>query len=105
MGPQDAYDRMDVALLLDVREKNEWDAGHIDGAMHIPMNEIPERIDDIALDTPVIAVCRSGARSGKVTEWLRQKGYDVENLEGGMQAWAAEGLPFVAEGGGEPVVI
>jgi rhodanese-related sulfurtransferase len=101
MDPRETYDRRDELLLLDVREPHEWDAGHIAGALHIPMGELNDRQDEIDQDRTIVAVCRSGARSGRVAAALSQAGYDVHNLEGGMQAWDRADLPFVAVDGSE----
>ncbi|HYN36907.1 MAG TPA: rhodanese-like domain-containing protein, partial [Actinomycetota bacterium] len=70
--------------------------GHIEEAQHIPMGEIPTRLDDIGDDKSLVAVCRSGNRSARVTQFLRDKGFEIENLDGGMKAWAKAGLPVVS---------
>lgn len=68
------------AIILDVRTQMEWDEGHIDQAKHIVLNLIPVEIDQIkSWNKPVIAVCRSGGRSGQATQFLRQNGVDVIN--------------------------
>jgi rhodanese-related sulfurtransferase len=87
------------AMVLDVREHDEWAAGHVADSLHIPMGELGTRLGELSQDRPIVAVCRSGARSGTVTEALGGRGYDVVNLVGGLQAWAAEGLPLVADDG------
>ena len=96
------------AVLLDVREDVEWQAGHIEGAVHIPMNEVPQRLahdpGPITPDAAVVVTCKVGGRSAHVTAWLRQQGYDAVNLEGGMLAWDAAGRPMVADGTTEPAV-
>jgi rhodanese-related sulfurtransferase len=96
----DAAERAEAgALLLDVREADEWEAGHVAESLHIPMGELGARLDELPTDRPIVAVCRSGARSGAITEALVSRGYDVVNLAGGLQAWMAEGLPLVADDG------
>jgi rhodanese-related sulfurtransferase len=98
------------ALLLDVREDDEWVAGHAEGARHIPMGELPTRfpevsaLADAAATGEVVVVCRSGARSARVVAWLTQNGVDAVNLAGGMDAWASAGRVMVSETGGEPFV-
>jgi rhodanese-related sulfurtransferase len=88
------------AYLLDVREPDEWAAGHAPGAHHLPMMEVPARIAEIPADTEVVVVCRSGGRSGQVVSYLMGNGWDnVRNLDGGMQAWAAEGRDVVNDDG------
>jgi rhodanese-related sulfurtransferase len=93
------------AVLLDVREADEWDAGHAPEALWMPMGEVQARIGELSPERPVVAICRSGARSGVVTEALIGAGYDAVNLEGGMRAWFAEDLPVVASDGLPGVVI
>ncbi len=84
----------DDVVLIDVREQWEYDEGHIPGITLIPMNEVPNRLNEIPTDKTVILTCRSGNRSGQVTEFLRGEGYgNVHNMEGGIIAWQAAGLP------------
>lgn len=88
------------AFLLDVRELDEWSAGHAPDAHHIPMMEVPARLAEVPTDTEVVVVCRSGARSGQVVAYLLGNGRDnVSNLGGGMQAWATAGRDIVSEDG------
>lgn len=92
----------DDAVIIDVREQNEWDAGHAPGAIHIPMGELPSRLGELPEADerdPLPIICRSGNRSGRVVEWLNQQGFDVANVEGGMKQWAFAGKPVVAESG------
>ena len=80
----------DDVLVLDVREQWEYDEGHIPGVTLIPMAEVSQRLDDIPADKTVIVTCRSGNRSGQVTDYLRQQGFDnVHNMDGGILAWEA----------------
>ncbi len=91
----------DGAFLLDVREDDEWTAGHAPGAVHVPMMEIPARSDEVPEDRDVVVVCRVGQRSAQVVAYLRQQGWDrVVNLDGGMAGWDAAGRPMVSEDGG-----
>jgi rhodanese-related sulfurtransferase len=88
------------AYLLDVREPDEWAAGHAPGAFHLPMREIPMRMGEVPADREVVVVCRVGARSAQVVAYLMQQGWDrVANLDGGMHAWEAAGRPMVSENG------
>lgn len=91
------------ATLLDVREDDEWESGHAEGALHIPMGEVPQRLADLP-EGPLHVVCRAGGRSLRVAQWLQENGYDVVNVEGGMGAWAEAGRPMVSETGQEPFV-
>ena len=91
--PADAY-------LLDVREDDEWAAGHAPGAHHLPMMEVPARMAEVPADGDVVVVCRMGARSAQVTAYLVNQGWDnVRNLDGGMEAWQSAGRPMVSEDG------
>lgn len=93
------------AFLLDVREPDEWEAGRAPGAHHIPLGELGTRHTEIPQGRQVVAVCRMGGRSAAATDALNNAGYDVVNLDGGMQAWAAAGLPVVDGNGGDGTVI
>ena len=87
------------AALLDVREDDEWADAHIEGALHIPMRLLPNRLQyepqTLDRDRAVVVVCHSGNRSAQVTAWLVRQGYDAYNLSGGMLAWAGAGRPMV----------
>lgn len=91
------------AALLDVREPDEWDAGHIPGALHIPLGELPQRLGELP-DGDLVVVCRSGGRSARAVAWLAQNGYDALNLDGGMTAWSRAGREMVSETGAAPTV-
>jgi rhodanese-related sulfurtransferase len=85
------------AIMLDVREADEWRAGHVAGATHIPLGGLAGRLGELPRDREVLLFCRSGNRSGKATEFLRAHGFDrARNVEGGIIAWAGRGLPVVA---------
>jgi rhodanese-related sulfurtransferase len=101
MDPRTAYERRDEVLLLDVREQDEWDAGHIEGSVHIPMGELGARQDELPSDRPIVAVCRSGNRSAAVTQALSKAGYEAHNLVGGVAEWKGQHLPLV-DGDGQP---
>jgi rhodanese-related sulfurtransferase len=88
------------AILLDVREPREWQAGHAPRARHIPLSQVPRRAGELPEGRAVVTVCRSGARSARAASLLARQGREVWNLAGGMQAWARAGLPVVARGGG-----
>lgn len=94
MEARPAFEKKADLQIIDVRWPHEWEAGRIDGAVHIPMDELEERFEEIALDRPVLCVCLVGARSDVAAQFLREKGYDAHNLQGGMSAWDQEGLPF-----------
>ena len=95
-----AGDVTEDAYLLDVREPDEWAAGHAPGAHHLPMMEVPGRLAEVPPDRDVVVVCRVGNRSSQVVAYLQHQGRDnVTNLDGGMYAWAAAGRPMVSEDG------
>ncbi len=85
------------ALLLDVREDDEWAAGRAPGAEHVPLGSLQPA--EVPTGRPVLALCRSGNRSGKAAQALAAAGVDVRNVTGGMTAWAAAGLPVVTAAG------
>ena len=87
------------AQLIDVREPYEWEAGRIAGAVHIELERLAGRSDELAKDKPVIFQCRMGRRSAFAVEAFRNGGYDAYNLTGGIQAWADAGLPLEPEDG------
>ena len=104
------------ASILDVREPDEWAAGHAPGAIHIPLGELPDRLSELAelaelsdvlADSgggTVAVTCRGGGRSSRAVAWLTEQGYAVANLDGGMKAWQAAGKPMVADGDAAPQV-
>lgn len=104
MTPQELNARNDVEI-LDVRQPDEWHAGHIDGSVHIPMGELVARAGELDRDRPIVTVCRSGQRSGQVAAFLSQQQYDATNLDGGLKAWAREGLPLTTPAGAQGHVI
>ncbi len=91
-----------ASYLLDVREDDEWDAGHVDGAQHIPLMQVPTRLDEIPADTRVMVICRSGSRSAQATAFLVRHGVDAVNVTGGMKSWEAAGRPIIATSPGQP---
>src|SRR6195952_2285017 len=95
----------DSAVLLDVREQHEWDAGHAPQARHLAMSELAGRVSEIPPDVTVICVCHAGGRSAAVSDALIRAGFDAMNLSGGMAAWEAAGLPVVDDDGGPGTVI
>ena len=95
----------DDAVIVDVREPNEWAAGHAPNAIHIPLGELPSRLDELPdTDDTIGIVCRSGGRSSRAVAWLTQQAFDVANVEGGMRAWQAAGKPLEGEQG-DPAVL
>ena len=106
VGPEEAARRVDEgAVFLDVREPDEWHAGHAPDAVHVPLAALAASVDRLDKDQPVVAVCRVGGRSERAAAVLLQRGYDAVNLAGGMQAWDAAGMPVVTDAGDPGTVI
>jgi rhodanese-related sulfurtransferase len=85
--------------LIDVREPDEWAAGHVAHALHVPLGTVPDRLD--AFDgTPTYVICRSGGRSGRACEFAAAQGHDAVNVAGGMIAWTDAGFDVVTEAEG-----
>ncbi|HEV3471902.1 MAG TPA: rhodanese-like domain-containing protein [Actinomycetota bacterium] len=104
MTPDDAYEQRDHVQFLDVREFYEFAAGHIEGAIHVPLRRLPDRLDALDPSLPVVVACQIGQRSDIAARFLVERGFDAHNLEGGMTRWAERGLPFVSsEGPGEVI--
>ncbi|MFF3323341.1 rhodanese-like domain-containing protein [Streptomyces sp. NPDC002889] len=90
-------------LVLDVREADEWAAGHVEGALHVPMSDFVARFGEVtealADGRPAYVMCRVGGRSAQVTQYLVQQGIDAVNIDGGMLAWDGAGRPMVTDDG------
>lgn len=93
------------AKILDVREDYEWVAGHAGGALHIPLDQIPARLDELDPDDDLYVICRTGGRSYRAVQWLVGQGYTATNVAGGMDMWFETGRPMVSENGLKPVVL
>ncbi|MEG9250161.1 rhodanese-like domain-containing protein [Arthrobacter sp. Soc17.1.1.1] len=89
----DTNTRRPSAQILDVREDFEVAEGMIPGALHMPMGDLPTRVDELEQNTPVIVVCRSGNRSARVADALNSAGFSADTMAGGMTAWTRAGLP------------
>lgn len=94
--------REDGAPLIDVREDDEFAAGHVPGAQHIPLGEVVERIDEVPTDRTVYVICARGGRSAKAVAHFRSVGIDAVNVAGGTLGWIEAGLPATADAGSAP---
>lgn len=94
------------AILIDVREQNEWDAGHAATAQHLPASTLVQNLDQLPeTDDDLYIVCRTGGRSYQVAQWLNANGFDAINVGGGMDEWFESGLPIVADGDAEAFIL
>ena len=93
------------ASILDVREEYEWAAGHVEGALHIPLDQLPERLEELDPDSDLFVICRTGGRSFRAVQWLIGQGYTAVNVAGGMDMWFEAGRPIVSDNGLKPVVL
>lgn len=95
---QEAADRLAAepgAVLIDVREPHEWRAGHARGARHIPLAELPGRMDQLPREAPVYLICATGNRSRTAAAFLQRNGFSRPvNVRGGTAAWQRAGLPI-----------
>jgi len=94
----------DGLAVVDVREPVEWQHGHIEGSIHIPLRELTSRLEEVP-EGQTLVVCKVGGRSAQAVMWLAQQGRDVVNLEGGLIDWAAAGRSLVSETGHPPQVV
>jgi rhodanese-related sulfurtransferase len=94
----------DGITVLDVREPVEWQHGHVEGSVHVPMMELPDRLAELPTDGQVLVVCKVGGRSARVVQYLVAQGVDAVNLDGGLLEWEAAGRPLVGDAGPPTVV-
>ena len=90
--------------VLDVREPVEWAHGHIEGATHIPLMEVPQRLDELPVGQ-ILVVCKIGGRSAQAVGYLVQQGIDAVNLDGGMVEWEGAGRSMVSDSARPPLVV
>ena len=83
----DDFSGVTDSVLLDVRENYEWEEAHVRGALHIPLDDVPGRIDEIDLDTDLLVICRTSGRSFRLSQYLAMRGIDATVVRGGMVAW------------------
>jgi rhodanese-related sulfurtransferase len=100
MEPSNARELIDGgAQVVDVRTAKEHAAGHIAGAAHVPLERIDQDAGELDRERPVVVYCRGGNRSEMAAEALRNSGWDAHSIDGGLVAWAEDGLPLEPEGG------
>ena len=85
----------DGAVLVDVREDDEYAEGHVPGALHVPLATVPARVDELPTDAPFFVVCAMGGRSARAVQFLRERGLDATNVAGGTNAWVDSGRGVV----------
>ena len=91
-------------FLLDVREDDEWTAGHASDAVHVRLGELGARAGELPRDREVYVICRSGARSAYAAQMLAVSGLNTINVADGMTGWAVAGRPMISEDGADPYV-
>ena len=84
-------------VLLDVREKWEWEVAHINKATLLPMSELQGRVGELDRSKPLVVYCHSGQRSAMVADWLRAQGFQARNLTGGIDRWSLEVDPSLPQ--------
>ena len=101
ISAQDAHEQASrrEAVILDVRERREWKAGHVPGSKNVPLSTLAKRTQELPSQRTYVAVCRTGSRSRHATAQLRGAGFEVLNLKGGMHAWRRAGLPLEPRNG------
>lgn len=100
LDPAESKRRVEAgAMLLDVRNPDEWEAGHVEEATWIPMDQLVERQGELPADREIVVICKTGGRSSRVAEALVVAGYDAANVAGGAEAWQATGFPIVTSDG------
>jgi len=101
ISAEDAHEKASQreAVILDVRERREWKAGHAPGSRNVPLSTLAKRHHELPAKRTYVAVCRSGSRSRSATAQLRSAGFEAVNLKGGMHAWRRAGLPLEPRNG------
>jgi rhodanese-related sulfurtransferase len=98
--PEEAYQRHfeteQPTVIVDVRQPLEWKSGVIPGAVRIPLTQIGERMEELPRDRQILAICQSSHRSPIAARRLKKAGFEVLNVDGGLQAWRAQGLPVTS---------
>ena len=92
ISAKDLYDKLQAEelQLIDVREVDEFTAGHISGAQNLPLSTLPENYRELDKQIPYHIICQKGGRSARACEFLESKGYEVTNVEGGVEAFPAK---------------
>ncbi len=99
MEPRTVQQRREELQILDVREHDEWAAGRIEGAHHIPLGQLVARASELDRERAVVTVCRSGQRASQATDLLTAAGWDAHTMDEGMTGWANAGLPMTTPNG------
>ncbi len=94
------HERLDEVQVVDVREPFEWEAGRIEGSVHVPLNDVlAGRAEGLDPERPIVVVCSGGNRSELATMMLRARGLEAYNLSEGLREWESEGLPLTTPSG------
>lgn len=93
-------------VILDVRNADDWAAGHIAGALHVPLDQLASRMTEepgeLATGNPIVVTCGGGSRAGRAASWLNANGFNAVVLDGGMRGWKNNGRPTVSDTGEPP---
>ncbi len=97
------------ALIVDVREDDEWRSGHIEGSVHVPLGSLANRMayepGELATDETLVVTCKGGGRASRAVAWLNANGFDAVSLDGGLLGWEASGRPLVSDTDTAPHVL
>jgi rhodanese-related sulfurtransferase len=100
LAPARVHELIDAgAQVVDVREEREWEAGRMPGAVHLELNELTGRAEELDKERPVVFICRTGNRSAMAADAFREAGWDSHNMAGGLVAWVEAGHPLEPEDG------
>ena len=105
MEPRVAYGNRERYQFVDVRQTHEFEVGHVEGALHMTLQEVPTRYEELDRRRPVVVTCQVGQRSALAAEFLTGKGFTAHNLDGGLESWIEEGLPLVGSEGAAGSVV
>ena len=101
MDARSAHAARDEFHVLDVREPQEWQLGHVAGSIHVPLQQLEGAVGSLPRDKPLLCVCMVGVRSQYAANALASAGFETHNLDGGLASWQSQGLPLVTEDGSE----
>jgi rhodanese-related sulfurtransferase len=105
MEAREAYSHRERYQFIDVRQTYEFEAGHVEGAVHMTLQDVPARYEELDRRRPVVVTCQVGQRSALAAEFLTGRGFTAHNLDGGLESWIEQGLPLAASEGASGNVV